>query len=326
MIIKWDDVKVGDTFFGECFISSISVELKKNNEPYLRCVALNDRAKVSLVVWDVDITRAVQNAMESGLQMKGVATISGTCKDYANNKSYNLTVLNFDSVEAKALSLADFITGVDKKAVSTEFFRIINENLSPEYITALNAVVNVPFESLRSDLKLTGSILDVFLEGFAASGMHDAVPSGLLNHTNKVLKLMLQVIANDVALEPFKNDLILGTVLHDIGKSFEIIMGGYTPNSFVTHRTLGVELCATQRDSIISAIGLKRYYILLSVLQGHHGEWGDAPTSVVAYIVHLVDKLDYFTTRFTESLTSGTLGRNSAGDLEIREGTYRLVV
>ena len=48
---------------------------------------------------------------------------------------------------------------------------------------------------------------------------------------------------------------------------------------------------------IIQCFDENFYYELISVLQGHHGkEWGDAPNTVLAYLVHLIDMVDSQTT------------------------------
>ena len=60
----------------------------------------------------------------------------------------------------------------------------------------------------------------------------------------------------------------------------------------LSHHTFGVMLCTKNEDLIVSALGKEGYYTLLSVIEQHHGEFGERPRTVAAYVVHLIDSVE----------------------------------
>ena len=138
-----------------------------------------------------------------------------------------------------------------------------------------------------------------FKEEFAGKKMHDAQIGGLMHHTTKMLKIAKILVENEprmLQIEGFTDLLYLGISLHDIGKVYEMKLGVYQPNSFVTHRTLGTEMIAKYKDLICQLYNETFYYHILAIINGHHGEYGERPQTLLAYIIHLIDMLEANTT------------------------------
>lgn len=143
-------------------------------------------------------------------------------------------------------------------------------------------------------------VVSRFKMEFAAKTHHDNVLSGLAAHTYKMLKMLTLVLgtysfATDES-EEARNNLVdlftIGTLLHDVGKIYEMNYGAYTMQSRVTHRVLGMELLFQYRDKIVELYGEEWYYNLISIISQHHGEYGEPCKTVYSYIVHLIDDLD----------------------------------
>ena len=132
-------------------------------------------------------------------------------------------------------------------------------------------------------------VANAFKVEFAAKSHHDNCKAGLLAHTYKVCYLM-QVTLNLYKDIVDKDLVMLGVLLHDIGKIKEMHMGVYQPCSKVTHRFLGIEML--DKDLIVENYGEDWYYELVSIMLQHHGEWGDPCKTVSARLVNLVDEFE----------------------------------
>lgn len=137
-------------------------------------------------------------------------------------------------------------------------------------------------------------ISERFHKEYAAKSHHDNCSTGLLAHSCKCLQLY-----NGIK-RPYKifsderiNDLmVISLVIHDIGKIFEMVNGVYQKNSYVTHRGLGLEYYAKYKDVIVETYDEDFYYMIFSVIQQHHGEYGEEPRTLYAYIVHMIDDME----------------------------------
>ncbi len=143
-------------------------------------------------------------------------------------------------------------------------------------------------------------IFKKFTEEFAAKGHHDNCLSGLIAHTQKVVKIMVDTIntypeilnLRDMSTEEAKDLYIIGATLHDIGKIQEMHYGEYQPSSVVTHRILGLDYLYDNRQLITETYSEKWFRHFQSVIVQHHDEWEDKARTVVAYVVSLCDVFD----------------------------------
>lgn len=132
---------------------------------------------------------------------------------------------------------------------------------------------------------------------FAAMSHHDNCKGGLLAHTYKVLLLMKFVCRQYEAATTkrgtdYTDLLYIGAILHDIGKTIEMQMGIYQPESIVNHTYLGMEIISQFKEEIIKLYGVDWYYELTSILLQHHGDFGMPCKTVSAHIVHRVDEFE----------------------------------
>lgn len=183
-------------------------------------------------------------------------------------------------------------------------------------IDACNSVLSTKGVALLNQILFSNSkLMERFTKEFAASGHHDNCLSGLLAHTYKVVCLMSWVLATyskivskpDGTIDADKKDLlIIGAVLHDIGKVDEMKFGVYQPLSTVTHRVLGLDYLFDNKDAIIGTYNEKWYRDLQSIIVEHHGEFGDPCRSVVAYVTHKADMFDCQMTMLEQTIDAAT--------------------
>ena len=262
-------------------------------------------------------------------ELKGFKTFDATIVDFFDKINVTNTVLKIDgkgdvyngkteimltgvSLDVGTYTEKDFAKSVDINTVFREFSAFIKTELDSNYYEVMKLILN--------------ERINEFVTSYAGAKMHDAQVGGLMNHELKMLRLAKVLVQNDERLEPFKNLLYAGIALHDFGKIYELNKDSYTKNSFVTHRTMGIEILAQKKNDIVNLIGETNYYHLLAIIQGHHGEYGDAPTTMCAYIVHLIDMLESQTTGILDKIEAGDISISSANNETVYVGGSNLVI
>ncbi len=200
-----------------------------------------------------------------------------------NGQTY-LTVYKIEKALDPSLSKRDFLKSVDKKYIM-ELWADTKQRLKAVGATdtcwaLVDQIINDP------------SIKGRFMTEGAAITHHDNLIGGLAHHTLKMLKILSAVIENNEYLRDHVDLLTLGIFVHDIGKVFEYHELEMGPYWYASHRVQGIEYLAKFKDDIISAYNEPFYRQIQSIISGHHGEFGDRPTTVAAGIVHYIDTLE----------------------------------
>lgn len=163
----------------------------------------------------------------------------------------------------------------------------------------------------------------------AAANHHDNCRTGLLAHILKCLKIYLGI----KDLYPmFKdkrvNDLmVIGIIIHDIGKVFEMYNGVYQQYAYITHRGLGLEHLARYKDFIIERYDMDFYYMLYAIIQQHHDEYGERALTMYSYITHLIDDMDAKLTEFDQTIEEETYITDVSGTkVKIGDKYYNIML
>lgn len=283
---------------------------KDPNKFYLAGTFTNKDSVLSFKIWEDNLVNALsQNSMEGR-----VIRISGKTKTYNNVMDISVTALQ--PVDDPNYPISLFLKSADVNSLFEEFKTFVSTDLSD------NASKLLAF--IFSNEKL----YDRFKQEFAGQKMHDAQVGGLLNHTLKMLRIAKVVYSNEprmANLPNYKDLLYLSIILHDVGKVWEMNMGVYQRNSYVTHRILGIEMLVKYKNVFVQLFDEDFYYQVISVLQGHHGEFGDQPNTVAALIVHMIDMLDSQTTGIFDKIENGET-ELKAGQVAVRFDSRTLTV
>lgn len=308
--VNLKELKAGDSFNGLIYIQEYSVPAATSKAP-LYGKALYAGKSMPFKIWD----KALQLVFS---QHDLVGTIVYATGDVGEYKSkVEMTCLSLDFGHG-VTDTSMFFKSADIDSLQAEFMGFIGSNISSQYHPILNLIFGGTVNNQP--------VFDAFKKTWAGAYMHDAQVGGLLNHTMKMMRLARTLVGNDPRLEPFKDLLYVGIILHDVGKILEISQGGtYTENSFVTHRTMGMEFIFPHKQAITDAVGEKFYYQILAIQQGHHGEYGDKPTTVGAKIVHLIDMLECHVTAFLDRLENGELSEKNGNQVWYTDGTNLVV-
>ena len=223
-----------------------------------------------------------------------ICYVKALVNDYNNMKS-----IIIDSVElynGDEFCNMDFLERkYDEDALWSSLTRVIKNCCSEEAVKVFELVISPIEERFRQE--------------FAAVNHHDNCVNGLLAHTSRVVKIAQVVKFYPVIQDSVTMDaLMIGCALHDIGKVLEYNNGSMSEEGkLLNHLALGLNLVTPYKKEIVSLKGINFYNTLLSVIQQHHGQYGERPKTLASYLVHMFDMLESKLTDASESITnSGT--------------------
>ena len=282
----------GEKVRGVVYLHAFDYKTGSNGKPFATGQVSDQGIVMPFKVWSDNIE------VFKSLADKKIVNISGTVDTW--NGTVSIVV---DSIEEDIFGYvpADFLLGHDRIKLEKEFDSFVKTVLSEKAQKLVNTIIS-------------GETKERFCTEFAAKGMHDACPSGLINHTVKMLKLAHTMIENDPRFIPFSDLIYTGIIFHDMGKIDELYMGQYVKNSFISHRELGCELLYNNKDFILSLYDEDFFYRLLSVIRGHHHVYEEKAKTIYAYIVHLIDMVDSQCTRLMDSLDNVAYKETSSGE------------
>ena len=304
-ILELNNLKVNEVIRGYALITSYSVASYGNQGKSRALGSLQTKDKS--IDWTAFDSKVVEYF--SSMEINKILCIDAKVSEYNGKLSL---IINKIDCEPTTLTEYDFMKSADVGGLSQALIYGVQQHLSPNY----QRVFSMLIRDYRKEYTRT----------YAGAKYHDALIGGLLNHSYKMFRIALILLDNDPRLEPFKDELLLGTLIHDFGKVIELDINKYTKNSFVTHRTLGIEILALRKNEIVPCIGEDAYYRLLAIMQGHHGEWGDAPTTMITQVVHYIDLLESQTTGFLDIIENGAYQVQENGNKAIKHGSNNLVI
>jgi len=170
----------------------------------------------------------------------------------------------------------------------TGWLRARAEELEDEYLKAL------VFAFLDDD-----DFMNAFTHSAAARNLHHVYAGGLVEHTVKVIKLVM-FAADELYPGQVDRDLLFaGSLLHDAGKIKELSLGpefNYTTEGYLRgHVIIGSQMLR-ERVSAIEGFPEELLLELEHILVSHHGEreWGSpvVPMTPEAMMIHCADNLD----------------------------------
>lgn len=237
---------------------------------------LNKDQDVEFKIWEEYIFSPV---VENG---PGVYEAEVEGSEY-NGQTY-LTVLKIEKQLDPSITKRDFLDSISQEYILTMWKQIQEElvtlGASADCWALVDQIVNA--EEIKGR----------FMYEAAAISHHDSIIGGLAHHTLKMLRILVAVIKNNDFLLEHIDLLVMGIFLHDIGKIFEYNELEVAPFWYANHRVQGIEYVAKFKDHIIAAYNESFYRQLQSIIIGHHGEYGDRPTTVAAGIIHYIDTLE----------------------------------
>lgn len=272
----------GTLIKGYVLISGYQLNPQKNGGFYISGT-LQAMGTIPFKVWSSTVGDSLYAKMTGNESLfKGsICYVEGKVDRYGGNFSLVLNEGRVIDGEDVGLKESDFLEDVyDVGAFWQSLIGVLKKNCSEKAVTM--------FERVISEVK------ERFMTEFAAVWHHDNCKAGLLAHTTKVVRMASLIrMYPEIAKKISPDVLFIGCALHDIGKIYEYRMGAVsTEGKVLSHHTFGVLFCVSHKDEIVEALGLDGYHLLLSIIEQHHGEYGERPRTVAAYVIHKLDLLE----------------------------------
>ena len=259
-------------------LKGIDERRTRNGKPYLAVVLGTPEGAWEARVWDMDMSSL------PGLLEGDPVRAKGTAQLYLEKVQLIVDEISRidEQVDPRSIYPA---SGTSEKQLRDDFDSLAGKVKEPALKTLL--------ETMLSDPKIG----DAYFVSPAAVTMHHARIGGLAEHSINVCRLALGAAA---AADWLDSDLlIVGALLHDVGKVLEYEMAGdFRPTlegKFLGHIMQGHSLMEKWIDQIPDfdrRLALDVLHILLS----HHGqlEFGSPKTPITAeaLVIHFADDLD----------------------------------
>lgn len=211
----------------------------------------------------------------------------------AEFNGFYFTVLNIEPSRDLSLAKHDFLPSIPKDRIKQQWQDVVSRlnkrGVSDDCWKLVQTVL--------ADPEIDGRFS---IEG-AAVYYHDNKIGGLVNHTSKMLNILASLLDNNPELQECADLLAFSITVHDIGKVFEYEDLAPSKYWYANHRVRGIETIAKYKETIINQYDETFYRHVQSVIAGHHGQYGDRPTTITAGIVHYIDTLESQTTGLIQS-------------------------
>lgn len=272
-----EDIKLYTLITGVVFINEDPVlRLGKNNSKYMTGNFYYDGQFYEFKVWEERLYNVIS---ENG---KGLYYVQIEKSVYNNNHYY--TIKNIVPFSGDDVKTSDFLPVIDPAYINKlkidcyELARRLGVNDTTIRVTEM--ILNAP--------ELEGR----FWQEGAAVRHHDNICGGLAHHTLKMLKIALVLAEIYPEITKHLDLFFMGIMFHDIGKVFEYRDLSVAKYWYANHRVRGIEILTNYRDILIKTYGEAFYRQLQAIIQGHHGEFQDRPTTVATMIVHYIDTIE----------------------------------
>lgn len=293
-------MELGRVSVGLVYINNMPQIRQGKRNDFMVGKFVNGTTSVEFKIWE---ERNFKTVLNHGI---GIYEVEVEGSEF--NGSY-LTVRSLNVSTDKSVKSSDFLAAIPAEIITdlqkTAYAQAKTAGVSDKAIKLLDDLLHAP--------ELNGRF---FLEG-AAISHHDNQVRGLAHHSFKMLQILSTILPQHIELQAQADLLAIGVTIHDIGKVWEYNELSMSEFWYSNHRARGLEYLAFKKDIIVSAYDEKFYRQLQAIIMGHHGDYGDRPTTVACAIVHFIDTLESQVTGMLEDL-----GRSVDNRIFIKDWGY----
>jgi 3'-5' exoribonuclease len=271
------DLQVKDFFL----VVKKGIYSSRNNTRYASVRLKDKTGSIEARIWDrVD-------ELAANFDRNDIVYIESKAKLYQEQLQLSITDIRKEERELTGDEIREFYpeSSSGTEQLKTDFFRL-TEEIGNEHLLRLLA-----------ELRARKEWIDRFFLMPASVGVHHVSIGGLLEHSVTVAKMgkeAASLVGGDTDI------IVIGSLLHDIGKVEEIGLAGggfrYTDRGrLLGHITLGIMII----ENLVSSVAnfpTPLADVLKHIILSHHGEteWGSPkkPMCVEALVVHYLDNLD----------------------------------
>ncbi len=273
------DIAAGETFQDIFILAEKNMAHKRDGNPFLTITLTDKSGRIKGVVWD-DVDNAASAAAAGDYVL-----VKAAASEYRG--ALQLVVKSIQAVPAEEVSPADFLPAT-KRDVEQMFARL----------NALTDTIQSPkLKALMDTFWNDGAFVEMFKRAPAAKMMHHAYVGGLLEHTLSMALLADKVAGHYGGVD--RDLLLVGTVLHDVGKVRELSYSqriDYTDEGrLLSHIVIGVQM-VEEKIRTISEFPSELAAMVKHMIVSHHGtrDFGspEPPKTIEAVLLNYVDEID----------------------------------
>jgi 3'-5' exoribonuclease len=276
---RWiQDIKVGEQLDEFYRIVEINKRLKRDGSPFLTLVLMDKTGRVPAKVWDK--VEQYQSLIQDG----EIYRITGLVTEYKGQKEIRIDRLNTPP-NGSEIKMEDYTeeAAFDTESLFDNMIGLVKKHLTNSHLVQLTDLFAAEYKT-------------AFKSHYGAQKIHHAYLGGLLEHTNSIIKLAIQ-IADHYSLD--KDVLLTGALFHDSGKMFEFTtapaVGMTLEGGLLGHLIIGNELF-TKLTNQVPGFPEELAIMIRHLIISHHGEreFGspEIPKTREAYALHVLDLLD----------------------------------
>jgi 3'-5' exoribonuclease len=252
---------------------------KRDGNPFLNLTLADKSGQVKGVVWD-NVTQ-IAAAAQAGDYVR----ISAQAGEYRG--VLQLVVKAMAAVPPEEVAPEDFLPATARD-VDQMFDRL-------KAVT--DTLTSKPLADLMAALWDDADIVKRFKRAPAAKMMHHAYVGGLLEHTLSMVLLADKIAGHYGGID--RDMLVVGAVLHDIGKIEELSYRhslDYTDQGrLLSHIVLGIET-VNEKIRTIADFPEEKAVLIKHMIVSHHGarEFGspELPKTIEAVLLNYIDEID----------------------------------
>lgn len=268
----------GDAFEGFYVVKESSFQTAVNGKNYIRMTLSDASASLQANVWDAN--RDLFNLCPAG----SVVKIQGSAENYKGKAQVRIG--RFRPAHASEVDMDQFLpkSSRDAEEMKTQFFSLVESLADDDY----RALAKAFFDD--------STVWKRFARSPAARDLHHAFLGGLLEHT---LNIAVMASAFAEGGRVHRDLLLLGSLLHDVGKIQELEAGvtiEYTDRGkMLGHLFIGAQMVA-DRAAELQDFPAEKLRLVQHLILSHHGryEFGSPvlPKIPEAFALHHLDNLD----------------------------------
>ncbi|RMG60585.1 MAG: HD domain-containing protein [Deltaproteobacteria bacterium] len=266
--------------FSDYFLVTSKSVLRTNaGKPYLNITLRDKSGEIEGRVWD--------NVEELSSRFSAFDFVKVTGSLVNHQGRYQVKVLDIEGVSGDEVDPADYIPSSEKPP----------EEMWEDLLSLVETLKDEKVKKFVRGVLTDEETREKFLTAPGGKRLHHDYRGGLLEHTLSVARICDFLSSHYEGVD--RDMLLAGAILHDLGKTREILSGPsfeYTDEGkLLGHITLGASLLTAfqEREGILPP---KRFTELLHIVISHHGEleYGSPkrPKTLEAVIVHFVENLD----------------------------------
>lgn len=277
--MKITDFNIGSTIEVALVVKSATAKKTRSGKPYLTVELFDGRDTIYGNYWEW----SSGNVPEPN----AILTVTASVTEWQGAKQLNISAMR---------------TCTDKHL--SEFIPTSDYDVAETYKQAYAMIMDVNDDVLRTvAIALLEELREQWLTAPGAILVHHNFAGGALVHSYNVARIAA-VIADTMGENVNKDLVVVGAMMHDIGKLFTYRINGINIDKTMDgrlyeHLFIGAEFIGNFADSHVDTDNptvSRKIRLLRHIILSHHGslEFGSpvTPMCIEAYIVHHADHLD----------------------------------